>query len=174
MLSNLQKYFALLVPYSVTVSTLYLIGYWSSFNINIFEYIGISDIVMISTYQLAHYGAGLIAGLLLGNFLVEPIKRLLPPGSGANDPEAKFIRKYRHFFLATWILCAFYPILFMTSPLRWFLSTLILTPLISIAILHIDTNFLKDIVQKESTREIILFGLVHNIFNVICVWDSYR
>lgn len=46
---------ALVIPYAFTVSTLYLFGYWGQFNINIFEYISLSDVIKITAYQLSIY-----------------------------------------------------------------------------------------------------------------------
>lgn len=54
MLLNLTKHFSLLMAYSIIISTSYLLGYWGSFDINIFEYIEISDILKMSIYSLMH------------------------------------------------------------------------------------------------------------------------
>ena len=53
-LAAYNKYIALVAPYSITVSALYLFGYWGSFGVSIFEYVDLAEIVKIALYQLMH------------------------------------------------------------------------------------------------------------------------
>lgn len=61
------------VPYSIGVSVLYLLGYWGTFRIDPFEYIGIGDVVKLAVYPLstilvlgaAFVGAVQASGILL-------------------------------------------------------------------------------------------------------------
>lgn len=50
------KLLLLVLPiYAILTSTLYLSGYWNVFDINIFEYISINEIVKLSIYPLGTY-----------------------------------------------------------------------------------------------------------------------
>lgn len=70
------------VPYSIGVSVLYLLGYWGTFQIDPFEYIGIGDVVKLAVYPLstilvlgaAFVGAVQASGILLQN-LFDTTKR---------------------------------------------------------------------------------------------------
>jgi len=63
---KLTKIVYFVAPYSVFVSFLYLLAYWSTFNINIFGYIAISDIIRISLFPLVSSLLFLIVGVIYG------------------------------------------------------------------------------------------------------------
>jgi hypothetical protein len=52
---NIKNLLFVLPIYAVLTSSLYLSGYWNVFNINIFEYISINEIVKLSIYPLGAY-----------------------------------------------------------------------------------------------------------------------
>lgn len=54
--------------YGFVVSMLYLFGYWSTFDINILEYIKISDVIKISIYPILTSVGITITGIILGSF----------------------------------------------------------------------------------------------------------
>lgn len=60
-------YFA--TGYGFVVSMLYLFGYWSTFNINILEYIKISDVIKISIYPVITSIGLSIVGFIVGDFV---------------------------------------------------------------------------------------------------------
>ena len=62
---NMNKKLFLIAPYGISVSTLYLLGYWGTFEINIFEYADISDILKISVYQLVILGFSLSLSIII-------------------------------------------------------------------------------------------------------------
>jgi len=60
-------YFA--TSYGFVVSMLYLFGYWSTFDINILEYIKISDVIKIAIYPIITSVGFAIIGFITGHFV---------------------------------------------------------------------------------------------------------
>lgn len=61
-------YFA--TSYGFVVSMLYLFGYWSTFDINILEYIKISDVIKISIFPIITSVGITIIGFIVGDFVI--------------------------------------------------------------------------------------------------------
>lgn len=99
-------YFA--AGYGFVVSMLYLFGYWSTFGINILEYIEISDVIRLSIYPAITSVGMFVVGYAIGVFTSHWLaKKLIPfPGFKA---------------LILWILIATLPPLaFANGKLRGF------------------------------------------------------
>ena len=77
-------------PYALVVSTLYLWGYWGSFQINILEYISISDIIKGTIYPLGSAFAFLALGVIFG----EVLSPNLQPGGGVHTTVGRFVNKW--------------------------------------------------------------------------------
>src|SRR5258707_5408740 len=72
-----------IVPYALVTSLLYLFGYWSSFQINILEYVSLPDVIKLAIYPLV------IGALIsLAGFYVN----VMTLTSFSADPEKAFIR----------------------------------------------------------------------------------
>ena len=153
--NSYQKYLAVMLPFSITVSSLFLFGYWGSFNVNIFEYIGITDVIKISIYQLAACGIFFVIGSIIGNMVLAPkMAVIMPPGSGSDYPEAKY---FRFFFklMPLVIFCLIgYLILFTSSPDRW-LKAGVLSMFI-IPILIGDGDAFSHLIKSRPIRVTIL------------------
>lgn len=154
--NSYQKYIVLIVPYGLTVSTLYLFGYWSSFEVNIFEYIGISDVLKIALYQLAHYGSLILIGIITAELFITPIMRYsMKPGEGANDPEVIFIKKHWRFFALMPAGLVAYILLFTNNEARWFVAAIIIIPLTPFILGN--NTFLSDVIPKSSLRNTVTY-----------------
>jgi hypothetical protein len=88
-------------PYALAVSTLYLWGYWGSFQINILEYIGIADIVKGAIYPIGSAFAFLALGVILG----EIFSPNLEPGGGAHTAIGKVINRWAAPLFAVFVIC---------------------------------------------------------------------
>ncbi len=152
---NYKTYIALVTPYSITVSTLFLFGYWSEFDVNIFEYINISEILKISIYQLARYGSFVILGAVLTSVFLTPVfERILPAGEGSDLPEAKFIKKYWKIFALAIVAYALYTALFTNHPAKWLLAAMIIFPLVFALVSN--SHFLSNEITSPTIRAAIL------------------
>lgn len=75
-----RKYFWLIIPYFLVIGTLYIWGYWSTFNINAFEYTSINEAITASFIPLASGIIFVIIGTAIGTFASqkEPPKEETP------------------------------------------------------------------------------------------------
>ncbi len=165
-----QKYLTLIIPYSIGISTLYLFGYWGSFNINIFEYIGISDVLKIAIYQLIHYGSLILLGVVTAHLFINPVmSKALPPGEGAELPETKFIKKYWRFLAIIPFSLIIYITLFTNSETRWLAAALLIAPLSPFIVGN--STFLSDLIPNTTARNTIAYlGLM--IFILSYGWGT--
>jgi uncharacterized membrane protein len=63
-----RKYFWLIIPYFLVTGTLYIWGYWSTFDINAFEYASINEAVIASFIPLASGLIFVLIGAAIGTF----------------------------------------------------------------------------------------------------------
>ena len=64
--NNYSKVVYLGTPYAFAISLAYLFGYWSTFDINILEYISFSEVIKLSLYPLVASLLFFVLGLLYG------------------------------------------------------------------------------------------------------------
>ncbi len=146
-MNHYTKYFTILTPYMLIVSTLYLLGYWSVFHINILEFISISDIIKLAIKQLAYSTAVLVFGMIAGELFLRP---LFPIGEGANTPIGKFSNRYWKQIMCFIYCFIFYLILFNKDPQKWMLIAIILGIISSIFISK--TKIFNEIIKNENIR----------------------
>ena len=72
-ISTITKIFYFVTPYAFLSSFLYLVGFWSTFDINIFEFITISEIILITAYPLFLSLIGILIGFAIGLMLTEGV-----------------------------------------------------------------------------------------------------
>lgn len=77
--------------YSLFISVLYIFGYWSMFNLNIFEYIAISDVMKYSIKPLTFSLAIIIFISIYQNLLIAQIKQIaqLTQATRKTEPPSK-------------------------------------------------------------------------------------
>jgi hypothetical protein len=76
-------------PYAIVVATLYLWGYWGSFQVNILEYISLTEIVKAAVLPIASAFAAFAFGAVLGEVLSPN-----PPSVGViNSTVKKWLRR---------------------------------------------------------------------------------
>lgn len=92
---------ALAVTFSTLGSSLYLIGFWSKFRINVFEYISASDIILMSVYPLFGGLVLVLFGLVLG-YLDPPPERK----SITRSKIGTWLERFRLWLATTFIMLA--------------------------------------------------------------------
>jgi len=60
---GIKELFAFGAAYMMAVGACYLVGYWGSFQINVFEYISFADVVKLAIFPLMPFLVGLLAGV---------------------------------------------------------------------------------------------------------------
>ena len=85
---KIATYLYFLTIYAVTVGALYLWGFWSTFNVNILEYMSLSDIIKSTIYPIGYASFFLGVGISIGL-----TGDSLPPGGGRDTRTGKFLNK---------------------------------------------------------------------------------
>lgn len=138
--------------YYISVGTLYLWGYWSSFGINILEYLNASDIIKTTAYPIASTFVLFIVGALLAEITSGPTKP--PPNGEANSKFGKWLRRHAK------ILAIFYGVLTIVLVLigpnqKWYLvAVLVAAPITFFAKSH---RLFSARIQNESVRTIVIY-----------------
>ncbi|MDP1734988.1 MAG: hypothetical protein Q8L44_11580 [Sulfuritalea sp.] len=118
------------VAYSAAVAALYLFGYWGTFDVNILEFVGLSDLVKLAAYPLLISLASLIAGYALAEVLRSD--EVLPVGGGAETTIGRFGRKNWRYLIALQVLITVLVATYGVQPWKWFsvafLIALMFTP----------------------------------------------
>lgn len=153
-LDTFKKYLPFLSVYSIVISGLYLLGFWSHFDINIFQYIDISGIVKISVVPLLIASSGMILIFWFGYILFpEDSNLIIPPRPEVGilkkiDVIFIFLESYDKEILIVWMLGTI-SILFFSFEWKWdVIPALIAMPIYSIF-------FRKEYILKGSFGSLI-------------------
>jgi hypothetical protein len=139
-------------PYAIVVSSLYLWGYWGAFEVNILEYIGISEIVKAAIYPIASAFAFFAVGVVLGEVLAPTLH--LPPGGGANTTVGKLLCRLAPILVTTYLLAV--TILFLVGPVeKW--RTLPVLFAIAVYLPLKSTDLLRSEFKSDGARSIVVF-----------------
>jgi len=144
-------YFASL--YFIAVGALFLWGYWSSFGINILEYIALSDILKITAYPIATVLLLSIIGGALGEALFGEI---LPHGGGRRYPLADKLQKI---LPALAVICGVATLgILIYGPIeKWLVLPFLLgAPIYAWAK---DVKFLIRVIPHEGPRSVVIYVL---------------
>ena len=153
-MGNYQKLLATLTPYSIVVSLLYLFGYWSSFDVNILEYIAISDVVKSALKPLFSALIFIVLAATLGNIISAPLTMYMPPGGGKHLPIAKYFRAILWIGLGLLLIIIFYQIFFESGGYRWLrIATLSMGFTV---VLVGNASFAKEYLKHDKLRKLVV------------------
>ena len=145
-------YFASL--YFVMVGVLYLWGYWSTFNVNILEYLSPTDVIRLTAYPIVSAFIAVAIGAVLGEITIG--RRVFPPGAGRNTPTGRFLWKIKPILVLVYLALVGVGY-FSTFPGKWIsLSGLLAAP---IAFFAQERDFLLGTISHQGTRSVVLFLL---------------
>lgn len=149
-------YFA--TSYGFVVSMLYLFGYWSTFDINILEYIKISDVIKISIYPIITTVGITIMCFIVGNFYGRWSAK---PNVQKNEKLKKiekwtdFISKYA--FIVMGILSISYSLYMRMWILFWPLFAIICPAVISYILVKYKVELVKKLIPLPGYETLILW-----------------
>lgn len=152
---RITAYLGLLGPYSIAVSALYLFGYWSQFNINILEYIDVSDVVGLSIYPILYSSFFIALGAVGGHIA---IGNDLPPGGGANTRLGRCLRANSRIIGVFIIFSIAVIITIIKEPDRWFYVAMLIAVPADAALQHV--RLVQEILPDPRLRSSILFCLL--------------
>ena len=121
--------------YFVSVSVLYLWGYWGTFDINIIEFLSVTDVVKLAAYPV---GSALILfaiGVVVGE-LHNSSGRALPEGGGREGLIGRFLNRHGTPVSALYLIVCVLVYLFM--PEKWTLLPLLISWPVSVAMLRLE------------------------------------
>lgn len=97
------RYVYLVSGYSVLVCTLYLWGYWSTFNINILQYADVSSILKLAAFPLIVGLSGLMLGSVFGHLIFsnEPSDEGIL--AAQQSKFGQFVREYYDVISLVWV-----------------------------------------------------------------------
>lgn len=144
--NQIASYLYLCTLYFVTIGVLYLWGYWSTFNVNILEYLSLADVLKATAYPIASALILLVIGGAVGELLLVPTVRNI---FGTPKPKSdEFLTiSFLLYLPGTAALAVFGPVE------KWAVLPLLLAMPIQIG--AVRRGFLNKLIPHESTRYIL-------------------
>lgn len=140
--------------YFFSVAVLYLWGYWSPFNINVLEYVSLSDVVKTAAYPIASVFVFMAAGALMGEFMFP--EGFLPSGGGANTQIGRWLRRAAPAIATGYVIAT--TLLFLFGPVeKWRVLPVLLAIPVSFALK--EAGALRTLIKSERARGAVLFLL---------------
>lgn len=149
-----NKYLWMTPPYIFTVGILYLWGYWSSFEINVFEYAGFSDLIKVAIIPVGSVFIFTLIGFLLGEYTVIPISKTA--GDERNDSVFKyFMVKTKWFWIIIYWSLLIFTIL-INHPEKWKIL-----PLVAVGVPYFFLKKSKFLIEltNESVRSFLIISI---------------
>jgi hypothetical protein len=152
---NKIKLLTLITPYAVAVSMLYLFGYWSSFGINILEYVSFPDVLKLAIYPVFIGALIITSGIITRAFLLDldSIKR--------DEPEKIFMmvsRRYARWSSFVAFIGMILILIFIKEPQKWYLVGLLITYILIISIE--DISFLRPFLPNSAIRRWVVVASI--------------
>ena len=140
--------------YFISVGLLYLWGYWASFDVNVLEYISLTDVLKLTAYPIASAFVFFALGAVIGELLVD--RSPLTPGAGRDTPTGRFLRRAAPYIVVTYAIGTVALLLF--GPVsKWnVLPILCAFPIYAVAK---ERGLLLSLLPHDSARSIVLFLL---------------
>jgi hypothetical protein len=146
----MTKYAPLATGYILAVSILNLMGFWDEFEINVLEFISITEVTVVALKSLISS----LGPILVGAFLSELfITSHFSAGGGRDTPEGNFLNKYWKLLLLPFIVVSVY-LIYEGHPEGYFIIGLTVAPIIGIWLTN--NGFLKDAITNLNTRSSVL------------------
>jgi hypothetical protein len=149
---KLIKILSLLASFALVVCSLYLFGYWSSFGINILEFVTLSDVIKLGIYPLVVGVVGGAASLIIG-FLGGTI---LPTPSYDGAEGAAITRMHKIIkIIIILMLVGFAVFLYLqNNPYFWYITGAVIT--LTLILTIADVKMFEPLIPNPSIRSFIL------------------
>lgn len=140
--------------YFLSVAVLYLWGYWSSFNVNVLEFVGFSDVAKTAAYPIASVFVLTAVGALMGELFFP--KGFLPAGGAPNTRAVLVLRRALPAVAFVYIVAT---VLYLSfGPLgKWRVAPVLLA--VPVALSLGRTSILRAEFPSDRARSIALFLL---------------
>lgn len=125
---SFKSYTTAALAYSAAASALYLFGYWGAFDINVFEFVTLSDVLKLAVYPLLVSLSLMALGVIQGQLMWS---EELPVGGGADSRVGRFGRKYWRPLLLLVATAALAVAVLSDAPLKWMIVATLLMILVT-------------------------------------------
>jgi hypothetical protein len=141
---TVQVYF--LTLFLMVVAVLYLWGYWTTFYVNILEYLSLTDVIRLAAYPLASTFLVVAIGPALSQF---GLGSKLPVGGGRNTPVGRVLRKIAPVLVVLYVAATLWLVV-SNVPNKWqFLPYWIALP---VAFFAQERGFLSSVLPNQNLR----------------------
>jgi hypothetical protein len=141
--------------YFIAVGVLYFWGYWAPFNVNILEYLSLTDIIKSTVYPIAFTFFDTAVLIIFIQFL--GFSRIFPPVGGRDTPEGKLFMKYVPLIVIGYFITITPVLIFPSSPLKWLnLPIEIALPL---SFLAMERGLFATLIPNHKTRSTVILLL---------------
>ncbi|SRR6266513_198137 len=145
-----RLHIAIALSYSTILSALYLFGFWGALDVNILEFIGLSDLIKLAVYPLLLS----LVGILIGHLSYVLLQGdAFPPGAGADTAIGRFGRKYWRYILEIDLFIILAVAIFAPSPLKWMVIAGLASPL---SLLFTHQEFFVELIPNTRARVSVL------------------
>jgi len=140
--------------YFFAVAVLYLWGYWSQFNVNVLEYISLTDVVKTAAYPIASVFIFMALGMIAGEFMFP--KGFLPESGGSDTRVGRTLRRAAPAILTIYAAGTF--LLWLLGPIeKWLILPVLVSLPLSFALK--EAGILKTFIGSERLRSVALFAM---------------
>ena len=137
--------------YGLAASLLYLWGYWSPFDVNVLEYVSLSDIVKTAVYPICSVIVFFAIGAVAGEVLFP--RGFMPPGGGANTKVGRSLRKIGPVLMALYAL-SISLLLYLGPVQKWSILPVMIAVPVSLALK--EAGILRELLVSDQVRTVVL------------------
>jgi hypothetical protein len=152
-LQRLNGYVPIASLYAVVCGTLYLWGFWSTFEINILQYIGLVDLAKAAAFPLVSAVASVTVGSLIGQLTAG---RILPHGGGEGTAVGTFLRRRTRVLLGIYVALML-SVLFVQTEGKWLVFGVMLSVIPSYVLAN--RGVLIDVIPDDGLRGTVVSTL---------------
>ncbi len=150
---HLPMYLSIVSAYSLALGSAYLWGYWGRFQVNILDYIALTDVLKATALPLATTASVMFMGHLQGEMLVGEHGMVRKPFTwGVGKLYAA-----RAFYSVFWLPAVAFSLAY-DYPHRWMVISLILS--FKVLSPAVDSQFLSYLFPTRSVRAVIILAAV--------------
>jgi hypothetical protein len=141
-----------LVPYLTICGGLWNWAYWSTFDINIFVFVDVTDVIKSFVLPLLSSAVFFIAGQVIGWFFFQ---QRLEYGGGANTKAGLFLRKYSKLIAFIWLNLLVTFLILSDDPYKWIAGVWLRPPkprpsqALTLCVMPLDSSEFKKVDRNE-------------------------
>jgi hypothetical protein len=138
--------------YFLSVATLYLWAYWATFEVNILEFVGLTEIVKTALFPVASFFVFIVLGAIAGEAIFP--HGFLPAGGGANTSVGRAVRRWAPAVATIYVVLVLL-LLFLGPVEKWRALPVLIAIPVSFGLK--EAGFLQPTIKSDSARTVVIF-----------------